>query len=109
MPQKHVPERVTKASVMFMPIRISYTDMDDSQYGCCDEGLGLIEIDNNLSVELELKTLIHELVHLYGSSMMGKDLSESTVVMIESIIWMMVMENKQLTERLYILATNRKR
>lgn len=94
---------------MCLPVRITYTDMDEGEYGCCDESVGLIELNDNLPIELETKTLIHELVHLYGSGMVGKDLSENTVAMIESIIWMMMMENKQLAERLYVLSASRKR
>lgn len=92
---------------MGMPIRVNYTMQRDGELGICIEKQGLIEIEIDLPRELETKTLIHELVHLYGSAL-GKDLPENMVLMIENIIWMMMKENKNILQRLYDFHINRK-
>jgi hypothetical protein len=84
---------VKKLKVMGMRVSVVEIHQPEDQLGCCAEKMMQIELDPMLTPELRIKTLIHELTHLYASALGLSSWGERTVTAVENIMWMMLREN----------------
>lgn len=91
---------IEAATVASMPVEVRYKKQDDDSMGCALFTAGptlVVEIDPELPSHLQVKTLIHELTHLY-SNVLDAPLNERQTNVVENIIWLMMRENPDLLE-----------
>lgn len=82
-----------KLKVMGMRVSVVEVHQAEGVLGCCAEKCMQIELDPHITPELRMKTLIHELTHLYASALGFPSWGERTVTAVENIIWLMLNEN----------------
>jgi hypothetical protein len=84
---------VKRLKVMGMRVSVVEVHQADGVLGSCAEKMMQIELDPHLTPELRIKTLIHELTHLYSSALGFPSWGEKTVTAVENIIWLLLTEN----------------